>query len=385
MAAFIKGFPGSTSLDDRFITDYLPEADGEFVKIYIYGLMRASSGDGECPFGADALARAYAYWQSVGLVRIVSAEPLTVEYLSLERKLSSDAPRKYASLIAKLSEVAGTRPFTGHELSEIYDWIEVYRFSEDAAVMCVKDAVSRHGARAKLYQLNAEAKLWADNGVVTKEDAEAYIKKRDSYNAGAQRILHRWKRYRMASDDELALYAKWTDEWGFDDTVILDACAECTSAAQPSFKYLDTVLETYRLNGALTPEKSAELRRERDELRDLAMLLVQRAGIKRAPSQAQRDDVAVWRGRDRMEAELLFLAADEAGGAQQPWATMKKLISEWRDAGIASVPDAKALLERRKSASKRKEATRRGRAAVRSERKYSDEELKKLGVDLLDE
>lgn len=388
MPVFIRGasLKGATAVDNSFITDYMPTAEGEAVKVYLYGLMRSLSparGDETSPFDEGTLARAYAYWQSVGLVRIVTASPLTVEYLGVAEK-AADAPRKYASLVAALGEAAGTRVFTGHELSEIYDWIETFRFEEETAVLCVTDCLARHGARAKLWQMNAEAKLWADNGIFTPEDARAFIVRRDARNRGAQAILARWKKGRAATEDELALYTKWTDDWGFEGSVILDACQELTAASQPSFKYLDTVLDTLRINGAVTPEAAAKIRSERDATAELARLMLRRAGVKRAPTAAQKDDVATWRNTWHMDPELLLLAADSSCNLAQPYANIKKIVTSWHDGNISAMTDAKADLEKRERNADRREAVKQSRAMGHSQRKYSDEELKKIGIDLLD-
>lgn len=388
MPAFIRGssLRGTTVVENSFITDYMPGADGTFVKVYLYGLMRCfePGGDDACPFDEETLARAYAYWQSLGLVRVATASPLAVEYLGVGEK-ASDAPRKYASLVEALASAAGTRVFTGHELAEIYDWIETFRFEEETAVLCVTDCLARHGARAKLWQMNAEAKLWADNGVFTAEDARAFMEKRDARNHGAQAILSRWKKHRAATEDELALYMKWTDAWGFDESVILDACQELTAASQPSFKYLDAVLDTYRINGAVTPEAAAETRRERDATAELARLMLERAGVNRAPSAVQKDDVSTWRNAWHMDPELLLLAADASRDLAQPYANIRKLVASWHDANVSSLAAAKADLEKKGQTAERRDAAKRSRAYGHSQRKYSDEELKRIGIDLLDE
>lgn len=389
MPVFIRdaSLKGTTVVDNSFIADYMPKADGEAVKVYLYGLMRSLSpgaGDEESPFDAQTLARAYAYWQSEGLVRIVTDAPLTVEYLGVRERLP-DAPRKYASLVARLAEVAGTRAFTGHELAQIYDWIETFRFEEETAVLCAADCLARHGARAKLWQMNAEAKLWADNNVFTPEDARAFIARRDARKSGAQAILNRWKKGRAATEDELALYTKWTDDWGFEESVILDACAELTAAGQPSFKYLDTVLETLRINGAVTPEAAAKIRRERDATAELARLMLERAGVRRAPAAAQKDDVALWRNGWHMDPELLLLAADSSFNLAQPYGNIKKLVTSWHDARISTLAAAKADLEKKGQGAERRDAAKRSRAMGHSQRKYTEEELKKIGIDLIDD
>ena len=388
MPAFIRGasLRGTTTVENSFITDYMPVADGTFVKVYLYGLMRLNVPDSqaEVPFSAETLAQAYAYWQSVGLVRVITGDLLAVEYLGVNER-GADAPRKYAALVGALAQVAGTRLFSGHELAEIYDWIETFRFEQETAVLCVAQVISRSGAKAKLWQMNAEAKLWADNGVFTPEDAHAFIEKRNARNHGAQAVLSRWKKYRPATEDELALYVKWTDDWGFEESVILDACQELTAAGQPSFKYLDTVLDTYRISGTLTPAAAAEARRARDATAELARLMLERSGVKRAPSAAQKDDVSTWRNAWHMDPELLLLAADSSHGLTQPYANLKKLVTAWHEANISTLAAAKANLEQRERGAARSDAARRSRALSHSQRKYTDEELKRIGVDLLDD
>ena len=93
------------------------------------------------------------------------------------------------------------------------------------------------------------------------------------------------------------------------DEVIAEACKELTSAAQPSFKYLDSVLTTFRANGAITPEAINTLRHEQDACRELARIMLERAGLNRAPTSVQQQDVDMWRNRYRIAPELLMLAA----------------------------------------------------------------------------
>ena len=87
-----------TPVDNLFFTVYMPEADGMFVKVYLYGLMQcyhASLAD-------DSIAEmlgitesdvrcAFVYWQAKGLVRIASDEPLVVEYLLTEQPALTSA------------------------------------------------------------------------------------------------------------------------------------------------------------------------------------------------------------------------------------------------------------------------------------------------------
>ena len=367
MARFVtqSAHAGVTAIDNAFIIDYMPTAPDGAVKAYIYGLMAAGRGD--APDIADALGMddaqlcdAFAYWQRLGLVRIASGEPLIVEFLKTESIAPAERTR----------------------LSAICDWIEVFGFSEETAALVVSDCARRRGSKVKLWQMNAEAKAWADANVSTIESALEYIAKRDERIAGAQKILSRWKLRRAATEDELALYTKWKEEWGMSDEVISLALGELTSAAQPSFKYLDTVLSTFRSNGAVTPEAIAALRRERDASRELARMMLARAGINRAPTAAQQDDADMWRTRMNIAPELLLLCAESCRASDKPWATIKRTVERWHAQGISDLDSARQDIEQHANSAAKLRS--RGRALSHASRTYTDQDLSAMGVELLE-
>ncbi len=78
-----SGNRGATLLSNQFIDEYMPKANGEFVKIYIYLQRSLSEGDGELRTSAIAdkfmctegdVLRALRYWEGEGLLSL-SFEP----------------------------------------------------------------------------------------------------------------------------------------------------------------------------------------------------------------------------------------------------------------------------------------------------------------------
>ena len=87
-----------------------------------------------------------------------------------------------------------------------------------------------------------------------------------------------------------------------------------------------------------------------------------------------------------MDAELLFHAADESRTAPQPFQQIKKLVSAWHDAGVATVSAAQQFEQQRASApAAQQRKPRLAKAHNHHERAYSDEELAKIGIDLLED
>ena len=80
-----------TSVDNKFIGRYLPEASGDAVKVYLYGLYLCSSGEEtdlkkfaeELSMEQSAVAETFAFWDELGLVSVISSDPYTVKYLPI--------------------------------------------------------------------------------------------------------------------------------------------------------------------------------------------------------------------------------------------------------------------------------------------------------------
>ena len=81
------------SINAKFITEYLPEASGDAVRVYLYGLF-VCSGTTEFELGDMAKALSlkeedvidcFRFWEEYDLVAIISEEPFTVRYLPLSQ------------------------------------------------------------------------------------------------------------------------------------------------------------------------------------------------------------------------------------------------------------------------------------------------------------
>ena len=90
---------GSTPVENMFILEYMPAAPGDFVRVYLYGLMLCHHP--EIDEGLDAVAKAlriepeavlsaYRYWEREGLVVRLSDNPPTYSSVSLYTSDAAD-------------------------------------------------------------------------------------------------------------------------------------------------------------------------------------------------------------------------------------------------------------------------------------------------------
>ncbi|MBO6061637.1 MAG: DnaD domain protein [Clostridia bacterium] len=392
---FIKEKPKAeeTPLENEFISRFMPQAPEFAVKAYLYGLMLVSCpGRYEEDIAAvlgctkEDILSAFSYWQAQGLVKIVSDEPVGVRYLGVSAALASPVPEggaRFGEFVSKLQSVLGTRVLTGQELSKVYDWVEVFGFEQEAAVLIVKHFLDKKGAKTSVSYMDSAAASIASKGCLTAESVKEYFESEALLESGAGRILKRWNRRRPPTEDEIALYEKWTEAWGFDEKAIDAACVEVTAGDKPSFKYLDSILTRWHEKGAVSGEEVTALLKEDDMIAELARQAFERAGIKHRASAEERLVFAQWHKEWCMSAELILCAADYSRLDPRPFASMKRLLNGWHEEGVSSVSAAARSYEAGNSS---RPASKNARALnyIRG-CKYSDDELKKLGVSLGEE
>ena len=388
----------ATPVQNMFLIEYMPKAPDAYVKVYLYGLMQCcnptlAQDSLEEALGMDAqsVAEAFVYWQAQGLVSILAQDPLRVEYRhpGAPATLSQGGAGRYAAfnqalqqaLRESLGESGKARVFFPGEMQRIYDWMEVFGLEEEAAILLIQHCLREKGPRASLRYMDDKARRWADAGVLSGEDARRRIQFEQELQSGAQGLLRRWRKTRQATEDELALYQKWTKDWGLKDEEILAACAALTAAEKPTFAYLDSVLENARLAGGME-----EYSRRQAALEDLAANAFRRAGIQRRATAAQRMQLETWLYAWHMSPEVILLAAEYAAGDSRPFSAMERRVRRWHESGVRSVAAAQADHAQENTASGEKAAKPPVSRALRPpQRTYTAEDLKHIGVNLLDD
>ncbi|MBQ2111456.1 MAG: DnaD domain protein, partial [Clostridia bacterium] len=126
-----------------------------------------------------------------------------------------------------------------------------------------------------------------------------------------------------------------------------------------------------------------EVIREQDMIAELARQAFTRAGLKRNASANDRRQFEFWVREYAMSAELILYAAELSAKKGTPFAEMKRLITTWHEKGIASFQAAKEFQQTAEA--EQRSGSAKGRSVNRAlnykQRKYTKEELKKLGID----
>lgn len=384
-----------TPVDNLFFSEFMPDADGDAVKVYLYGLMQCrfpSMGDVAI---SDALSlsegtvqTAFVYWQSKGLVRILKDEPLEVEYLTVEQPAVTTAvPLKYQSFVRTLNELIAPRRFSMNELSHIYDCLETFRLEEKTVLELVSHCMEEKGRNVRIQYIVTVGKSWADAGIVTYEQARTYIANATVRKHGATAVLRRWNKRRPPTLDEMALYDKWVKEWGFDDEAILAVCPRLLNTASPSFEALgDRLQELYEQNKVKAADIRADSQTISDE-KEFARMVFARMGKVSTPTKDDVRQLSVFlNGPDGLLREVVLLAAEECANAERPFGKLKTILKDWTEKKVRTVEEAQAALAGWQSSQGqtdfRRKARRRNTLLNYAEQGVSHANLDDIAMDL---
>ena len=351
-----------TPVENIFISEYMLGAPGDFVKVYLYGLMQchypainnATMTSFASALGLDEtnVRDAFRYWQRRSLLRIVSEDPFSAEYFSIKAQVfngamtASGAPvYQYAQLNKKLQDLFAGRMFSVSDYQKIYDWIEVYGLSESVVIKLVEFCIALKGHSIRLSYIDKVAMEWADKQIDTAEKAQEHIAMNELKTSGANKVLRHLGLKRNPTLDECRLYDKWSNDWGFTLDVVLCACREMTKINNPNFAYIDRILSAYRAKGLVSVAKIEAYTQEREATKGAITHILDILDIKGAPKSAQVNMYNKWLRDYGVSLETIYMCAEQAkltGNAS--FQEVDWLLSSIAQSGAASPAQAKAKL-----------------------------------------
>lgn len=261
-----------TVISNAFLDRFLPEVNGDFLKVYLL-MMRTLSG-GRTSLSLTSMAdtlncteqdviRALRYWEKAGVLSTDSDEDGTLreisftDYLKNEKKeIPSDAkpsdisPERMKELgsreeIRELLFIAQQyigKPLTRAEMQKIFYYYDVLGFSADLIDYLIEYCVGR-GHKSFAY-ITKVALNWHESGITTVRDARLST---ESYHREYYDIL---KALGIDNhhpvDAEIQIMKKWIENYSFSMDIIREACTRTVmNASKPTLSYADSILSRW--------------------------------------------------------------------------------------------------------------------------------------------
>ncbi len=336
-----------TPVENQFILEYMPGAKGEYVKVYLYGLlccyhprkeMDMESMCRELGLTEDQIMQAFRYWERRRIVRRIQDHPPVWQYINIKQLnlTSIDAPEPdYVQFCREIENCfEGRREFHGSEMAECYEWKEQLHLSQEAVLMLLKHMERTRGKNFRIRDAGIVAEMLSREKAFTAEDAEHLLARDEMMNAGFREVLRKMGKRYNPSDANLALYKKWRQEWNFTQEAVLDAC-DRTGTADPNLAVVDAILEqTFRSRGGNNQQLNRSdldaYEADRKNLKKVLSEIGQRSIA--TPSQQKTYDEI----RKLFPNDIVLIAAKECAAKKQPLESVLKLLKSWQDRGFTS-------------------------------------------------
>lgn len=345
----------ATPVENMFITEYMLRAPGDFVKVYLYGLMLCYHDSQRMSLASMArdldqtqeeVERAFRYWEREGLVRRTGDRPVSYAFYNLKQITLTRAEKPGEQLYHRnfMDEVRRTldaQTLGDNDYQTILDWVEVYELPEEVVILLLRSEKERsRTGRVSFKIADRVAREWAQGGVRTLEDAEKMLILTGEREKELRRLLTRLGQKSDPSEDQKTLYHKWIDEWGFTPQAVQEACRETTKGV-PTMAYLDSILlrqhQLGRHDAQAVVSGLAGERTARDFAREVLGALG-RKGV--TPTAEELALIESWRA-DGAGDELILMAAAgahrRAGGGSMD--DVGVWLERWRSRGLTT-PDA---------------------------------------------
>ena len=299
-----------TPVSDIFIDQYMPKANGEFVKVYLYLLRATGSGAGIATISEIAdhfsnteadIVRALNYWASEYILQVqtgadgqitginlcsLAVSGIQAAQSNIQSAVADNAAQNNStaniqmqdSVVEKLKSQATDKPAPSQKEYTL-DEIKEFRKNPDISELFfiietyLKHTLSSTDTNMVLYWLDelhfsTDLVEYLVEYCITKGHsslrymnkvalgwADAGIKTvdqaKDDAAAHSQIYYTVMKALgitgRNLVDSEVSLINKWVGEYGFDIELVKAACSKTISAIQkPSFEYTDSILANWR-------------------------------------------------------------------------------------------------------------------------------------------
>lgn len=303
---------GTTVIQNAFIDRYMPHANGEFVKVYLY-LLRCANTGREISLSSIAdvfehtekdIQRALSYWHKQGLLTVLFSRDGSIDRISFctppeesaavhtvtsmledsqpERTVSTACEPPPANGITDKLEVSTAReqqelrqlffiaeqylqrPLTSSEQSDFLYYYDTLHFSVDLIEYLLEYCISK-GSASRHY-MRKVALSWAEAGITTVRQAK---QESNLYNRNYFTIMNSFGiKGRNPAEPEQKLMSRWLEEFDFPIEIILEACKRTIlQTHQPNFNYADRILEQWHKNSvkSLADIEKLDIRRMQEQ------------------------------------------------------------------------------------------------------------------------
>lgn len=349
---------GYTTIDNKFLTKYLPEADGFSVKVYLYGLYLCENRSSEFSITSMAevlktteekIRQAFAFWEDYDLVEILAQDPFTVQYLPV--RSASGRPKKiryeqYADFNKELQRKMQTvgKFISANDYVKYMKFLEETSLQPQALLLIAEYCIHKQGENVSPSYVFNKAKKLIRLGITTYEQVEKELSIHNAHEGDLLAVFTTMHGYQRNPDEsDYNLYRKWTEELGFSKESVLVAAKRLKKGSMTG---LDLTLRDLAEKELNTPEEIERYLAERESLTNLTFRIGRKLGVKiQNPAPFVDEYVEKWFNYGFEEPPLLDLALFCMRTEQGDFNSLNDLVEKLFAEGVITKESVKEFLK----------------------------------------
>lgn len=252
----------NTSLPDVFITEYLSEASGDYIKVYLYLLflskynkdIKLNDLSKKIALPLTIIQDAIKYWEDTGVVTkkgtgyiVNNIQEIELNKLySPKLELSKESVQNMQKDKSRSNaiEAINSNFFQGimspSWYSDIDLWFKKFGFDEEVMIALFRYCFDKSALHKNYVKTVAEA--WYGNNIKTFADLEEYDENNEKIKKAKKNISKKLGLNRNLTQYEEAYVEKWLQEYKYDLEIIELALKKTTSKSNPNFDYIDKII-----------------------------------------------------------------------------------------------------------------------------------------------
>ncbi|WP_432405795.1 DnaD domain-containing protein [Wukongibacter sp. M2B1] len=297
---------GQTPIENIFINDFMPMADGTYVKVYLLGYKYAADRDENIIVDNNTIAKhlniplvdvlkAWEFWDKIGIIKKHTKDTddendFVVEFLSLRQLYidnnydlknapkSEKAPSSKDRVCSpddlieanKVPEIKNMfyqidqlmrRQLTVNERTTVLEWIYNFNMDPDIIIKAFEYSIEKRKVKSIRY-IGGIIRSWYDSGLISIDKLEEHLESSGRKYMFYDKIFKTLGfGFRQPSKAEKEVMDIWIDKWEFSLDMILKACENSKKTSNPSINYINSILLAWKNDGLKTPEE-ADVRNE---------------------------------------------------------------------------------------------------------------------------
>ena len=344
-----------TGVENQFITKYMPMADGDAVKVYLFGLYLCQNVQEEYTlaeaartlnFTEEKVADLFRFWEDFDLLEIVSMQPFSVRYFPADYakgKPKRIRTEKYTEFNKAVQSLMPKKMISASEFMKYFAVMEEYSIKPEAMLLIVRYCVDLKGESIPVNYILQVARNFAAEGVTTVEQIENKLSDYLVKSGDISAVLRAMGSSKKAEPDDYKLLKKWTDEFGFELPVITYTASLYKKGGLAK---LDEVLQELYSNKKFTESEIKEYLSRKTEIRNLTLTIAKELGVYCQVIDTYTDNfVSKWLAAGYEDSSLVQLAKYCFRRERKSFERMDELIGKLVSLGVVSADSIISYME----------------------------------------